>query len=274
MKFQYFTYFLNPISQQSLFPDQRDKNDILMGIMEKKMEYKHMKSDMVYVFHRKEWKYLHGKLGKKSSIKRTLPSDHDFVEHVDINYPYCNLLLNLDNDAETGQKIAFEYNSVVFQSPEAQIKALEKQLNTLLFSNGYAISIHPVVDQKEFWALAKKYDGKIEKLIFTYAVPNLFNLENELSEDLKQSGQKYGITNAAIEFENKAGQLIIPENDPFMKQSAEYTGKGGGEYRLKVKGMKSEISSNKNVKTKSIEDIDLSTDDKETFLEAVNTIFK
>ena len=66
----------------------------------------------------------------------------------------------------------------------------------------------------------------------------------------------------------------IPEDDPFIKQSAEYTGKGGGEYKLKVKGMKSEISSKKNVKTKSIEDIDLITNDKEVFLEAVKIIFK
>jgi len=40
MKFQYFTYFLNPTNQQTLFSDSRDKNDIFLQVLtEKKIEF-------------------------------------------------------------------------------------------------------------------------------------------------------------------------------------------------------------------------------------------
>ncbi|MCX6807350.1 MAG: hypothetical protein NTZ80_00880 [Patescibacteria group bacterium] len=273
MKFQYFTYFLDPLSQQSLFPDTRDKNEIFQKIMSKKMEYQNGTSNLVYVCHNNSEGLLHGKLGKRSSIRRNFPSDNDFIEELETDYPNCNILFNFSNNPETGQKIAFEYNSSVFRFPEKQLKALEKNINTQLFISGYALSIHPVVDQKEFWELIHQHQGRIEKLTFSYAVPNLFNLETALSEDLKSSGKKYGITNASIELENKGGQLLVPSDDPFINQSAEYTGKGGGEYRLKVKGIKTVISSGKNVKTKTFEGIELATNDMESFKEIAKNIF-
>ncbi|MBF0231524.1 MAG: hypothetical protein HQK65_00600 [Desulfamplus sp.] len=229
---------------------------------------------MIYLFHKETGKFIYGKLGKKSSIKRNVPTDNDFSEEVETHYPYCNIIFNTDDNPETGQQIAFEYNTTVFFKPESQLKLLEDYLNTTLFSLGYAISIHPIVDKKEFWSLVDKYQGKIEKLTFSYSVPNLFNLENELSSDLKQSGEKYGITNATIELENKAGHLNIPKDDSFINESAEYTGRGGGEYRLKVKGYKTEFSSNKNVKTKSFEELDLVTNDENTFIETIKNIFR
>ena len=273
MKFQYFTYFLNPLSQQSLFPDTRDKNDILKQIVSKKMEFQNGQANLVYICHSQSNNFIHAKLGKKSSIKKTLPSENDFVEEIETNYPNCHLLFNFSSDPNTGQKIAFEYRAEIFKSPEAQLKALEKQINSELFSSGYAMSIHPIVDEKEFWTIVNSYQGKIEKLTFSYAVPNLFNLQNALSDDLKSSGEKYGITNTTIVLENKDGKLQVPSDDPFIAQSAEYTGKGGGEYKLKIKGLKSEISSGKNVKTKNFEELEFNTDNPESMETLINKIF-
>lgn len=273
MKFEYFTYFLNPTGQKPLFPEKQSKKEILKNALKKKMEYKHRGTDMIYIFHKEEGDFLQAKLGRKSFIRRNIPEENDFAVKEDVDYPYCNVLFNLDNSPETGQRIAFEYNQAVFQSPRVQIDELEEQINLLLLGSGFAISINPIFDQKDFWNLVEKYQGDIERLIFSYAVPNLFDLKNSLSDDLKNSGKKYGITNTTIEFENKAGKLTIPKDDIFMQQSAEYTSKGGGFFRLKVKGINSEFKSKKNVKTREIQNIDLATPDQKSFEAALKIIF-
>jgi len=272
-KFCYFTYFLNSISQTSMFPNKKEKNEILKEILENKMEYKNMKADMIYIFHKENDNFLHGKIGRKSSIRINIPAERDFVEKIDSDYPNCSILFNLNNNPIDGQRIAFEYNSRIFQSPEAQIKAFSNHLNSLLFGSGYAISINPIVDQRDFWEIVKRYQGKIEKLTFSYAVPNLFEIKDSLSEELKKSAEKYGSTNVNIGLENKAGLVIIPENDKFVKESIEYTGKGGGEYRLKIKNMSTEIRSTRSIKTKTIDGIDLIVDNEVEFKKAIKNIF-
>ena len=275
IKFQYFRYFLNHIHQTSLFhtDNSQDKNEILQKILSTKQEYRNKTSQLVYVCHKTLGNTIFGKLGKKSTIKKNTPSSDDFIEEIETDYPYCNILFDSSTDPKLGQRIAFEYKSSVFQNPESQMKSLESHLNTILFSKGYSLSINPIIDKKEFWDLIQLHQGKIEKLTFSYAVPNLFKLDNSLSQDLKDSEDKYGSTNISIELENKAGNLNISNRDDFIQQSAEYTGNGGGEYKLKIKGTEQTIRSDQNTKTKSFQEIDFSTNDPDVLKDIAKSIF-
>ncbi len=271
MKIQYFRYFLNAAKQPDMFPSTEDKNDIFIRLIQEKMEYQNGKNELIYVCHNKVDKLLHAKLGKKSSIKKNIPSEDDFVEQEEEDYPNCNIIFYLDKNPNLGQTIAFEYINSIFSKPEKQLKKFEEIVNKKLHPSGYALSISSIDDERNFWKIIEKNDGQIEKLSFSYAVPNLFNLKNTLSEDLKESSERYGITNTTIELENKNGKLNISTDDQLIKESVEYTEKGGGEFKLKIIGSKTEIKSKDAVKTETF-DFEISSDDKSTFKEACSQI--
>lgn len=272
MRIQYFRYFLNSTEQLSFLSPEKDKNDIFIELIQKRIEYKNQ-SELIYVCHNKLDNLLHAKLGRKSSIKKSIPSKNDFIEREEVDYPNCNIIFYLDNDQNKGQVIAFEYIDSIFSNPEKQLKVFERKINESLHAFGYTLSINSIKDEKEFWKIIEENNGQIEKLSFSYAVPNLFNLKNTLSKDLKESRTKYGITNTTIELENKKGKLNIPKDDPLIKESAEYVSKGGGEFKLRVVGSKTEIKSKDNVRTKTF-DFKIDSDDPSVFKDICSKIIE
>jgi hypothetical protein len=254
MKFQYFTFFLNPVA--NLFEDKRNKIDILTEVlnMEKPLLYKSRGSQLAYVFNKQNNNYIVARLGRKSLIKRILPPNEQFEETKEENWPYCEVLFNLNKDPDKGQKIAFEYKSYIFSSPYEQLKIFADEINSHLMLTGYAISINPVTKEKKFWDLIKEHKGKIEKLSLSFNAPNLFGLKSSFNEELKEAQKEFNLTKTTVEFENPNGELLIPENAELVKQGVEYITKGGGEYSIKIKGHgRKVISSKNNIETKTFD---------------------
>lgn len=92
MKFQYFTYFLNPLEQKALFTDNRDKNEILRFLLAKgKIEYEVRGAQLAFVLVSSKDNYFIGRLGKRASIKRNSPPDKKFKETHEENWPNSNI---------------------------------------------------------------------------------------------------------------------------------------------------------------------------------------
>lgn len=261
MKFQYFTYFLNPIVQQPLFPKKVDKNNILSDILRKlkenPLEYKSGGADIAFVVVHHKDNYVVARLGKRSSLRKSLPPEKLFEETREEHWPHCNVIFNLDNDSETGQKIIFEFKNNIFASPALQLKKLAEEINPLLMPSQFVLSINPVTESQEFWHIINQNKDKIEKLSFIFNSPNLFNLENDLNEELKGIQKDYLATKATIEFENPDGRLKVPENK-LTKQGVEYITKGGGEYRVKIRGRRRTVLSSKGkIKTRDFPEVEI-----------------
>lgn len=277
MKFQYFTYFLNPLEQKPLFTDSRDKNETLRNLLKKgNIEYEvhGVRLAFVLVFHKDN--YFIGRLGKRATIKRNSPPDQKFEEMHEENWPNCVVIINTNTDNGIGQKIAFEFKTNVFPSPFEQLKRFADELNAHFFSSGYAIAINPITEEKEFWKLVGDNHDKIEKLTFTFNSPNLFGIQNSLNDDLKELQKEYSSTKVSLELENPDGKLVIPQNE-LTKQSIEYITKGGGQYSLKIKGRyKKVVRSKDNIKTKTFDDmdIDINSGNQQTLFDVLATIFK
>ncbi|HEV8666927.1 MAG TPA: hypothetical protein VN665_03760 [Candidatus Paceibacterota bacterium] len=275
--FQYFTYFLNPLKQEVLFPDQKDKNEIFRSILKKgKVEYESRKVKHAFVLISEKDNYFIFKLGKRASLKRHLPPDQKFEETVEETWPYCAIIINTNPESGAGQKIAFELKSNVFSNSSDELKHLEDELNTLLFVSGYALSINPVTEKQEFWKIVENNEEHIERLTLTFNSPNLFGLKNSLNQDLKDLQAEYSSTKVTLELENPDGKLVVPKND-LTTQGIDYIAQGGGEYSLKIKGkMKKVIKSKSNIKTKTFEDLDIVLKGKgqETLFNLLDKIFE
>jgi hypothetical protein len=277
MKLQYFVYFLNKLKQQQLFLDKRGKIEILKDILTstKPITFDYRGVSYAYVFVRIQGNYILAKFGRRSIIKKCLPPEDSFEEINEENWPYVSLFINLSDDHNNGQQIAFELNSDIFPNPYSQLKSFSEEISSKIFSSGYIMQVSPVTVEKKFWDIIKDNENKIEKISFSFNAPNLFNLGNSLEQDLKDAQKDYSITKAKIELENPYGLLKVPKND-FIEQGAEYIARGGGEYKITVKG-KRVISNKRNVKTKAFEDLELTLEaegnGQASFLSILDKIF-
>ena len=277
MKFQYFTFFLNPVA--TLFEDKRAKIDILSEILQREepVSYEKRGTSLAYRFNKKEGDYIVGKIGRKSKIKRHLSPEKNFKSQDEENWPFCDVVFYLSSDHEKGQKIAFEYKAGVFVSPNEQLKYFSEKINETLMTYGYVLSINPVTEEQEFWKIVNDNKGKIEKLSFTFNAPNLFDLDNTLNEDLKNLSKEYNINKTTVELENSDGQLSVPENSELVKQGVEYVARGGGQYSFKLKGRgRRVLKSSNNIVTKNFdfENLDIVTNDGEFAKETLKQIFE
>ncbi len=276
MKFQYFTFLLNPTEQGSIFPEKRDKIEILRSILTSEtIVFDSRKVRHAFVVEKAEDDFIIAKFGRRSSIKRHLSPQDQFAEKKEEDWPYSWVIINLSTDPKTGQRIAFEHKTNVFDSPFEQLKNFADAVNSTLFSSGYAVSINPITIDQEFWKLVETNSDRIERLSFTFNAPNLFQLGSTLENDLRASQKDYGLTKATIEFENPTGKLRVPHTE-LMEQAVDYIARGGGEYSLKIKGAKhyEKIKSSKKILTKSFDDIEVITSDQKSFMGIIKEIFK
>ena len=259
MKFILFWFSLNQNSQLQLFWQEKTKNEILWDILAQNMEYKHY-SDVKYVYDRRIGDYAVGQIWRKSSKTITEYKNDGFEDKKTTHYPNALVIFNLsDNYIEGWHRLLLEWKTEVFKNPIDQIKYFENILNTKLQWGWYSLSFYPLFDERDFWKYINTHKGKIEKLTFNYSVPNFLHLKNNLSDDLKDAQQRTWMTNATVVMENKNGSLKIEESDPFIQQSVEYASKWAWEFKIKVRWFKAEYSSSKNIKSISIDEVDLQT---------------
>ncbi len=282
MKFQYFTFFLNPVANLfSEIGEKRDKMDILVEVLKRARtegthHFDHRGAKLAYVFKEKNSNYIISRLGRKSVLKIISPPEEKFLTKKEENWPCCDLIFNLSNDPLTGQRIAFEYKKAVFQNPYEQVKALADEINKDLIPFGWAIAINPITKEQKFWSIINENQGKIEKLSLTFNAPNLFKLTNALNDELKELQTEFNLNKTTVEFENVDGKLKVPEDDNFIKQGVDYITRGGGEYSVRIKGKgKRCISSKDNIETKSFEfeDLEVSANNPTTLKTTLDTIF-
>lgn len=280
MKLQYYVYFLNKIEQQSLFKDERDKNEILKSVLTGKpihYECRGVEYAFVKVFEKDN--YMLARLGKKVFLKKHLSPEEQFKEYDVEDWPHCNVFIHLSGNSKNGQRIAFEYNSNIFQEPLVQLKSFEDEINAKIASSGYIMSISPVTKEHNFWNAVEKNKDNIERLIFSFNSPNLFNLNNTLENELRDIEKKYGSCRTKMEFENPYGKILVPRDDRLIKEGVEYIAKGGGEYKIKIKkGAIKTISNKKNIIIKEFEnlevDIKQETGGQASFLSIFKDIFE
>jgi len=259
MKFIFFWFSLNK-NLQLLLPNFSDlsKNEILARVLSEKIEFQY-RSKILFVPWERKTNFLLGKIWRKSSKILSSFEDDDFKDTKSDHYPHSTIIFNLSENYQDDRWhiIALEDKKEVFQNALNTMDKFEKELNKNLSEYGYAISIYPRTNERNFWKYVQRHKDNIQKVTFTYSVPNFLNIKNSLTEDLNEASKDISITNTTVVLENKNAPLNISEDNDYIKQSAEYTTKGAGEYKIKVKWVRAEYSSENNIKTFSIDEIDV-----------------
>ena len=218
--------------------------------------------------------FVFAKLGKKATSLIGAPPEEHFEKKKMDDWLDCSVFINLSDDKNVGQSIAFERKRHIFDDPLIQLKALGEKINLHLKEFGYRIEINPIADKREFWNLYRENKGSIDEFHVKAIAPNLFGGSDEFSEELKKAKELYNMTTLEVSVKNDEKNLTLPEGDNFVTQALDYTAKGGGEAYLKIKGIK-RYAHKEYPKQHDFDeiDIDMKGADPDNFKHALNKVF-
>lgn len=255
MNFQYFRFFLSPVQGNLLSQLDNSRINSIQEVFKTDFDGKYRGMSYTVRFINQYDDIFHLKIAKHTSIKRNKSPEENFETELMEHWPYINMLVSplkeINNDY--GQIIAIEHKSSILDNPTTLLRDWADSKNVKLQEYGYALSINPITQKESFWNIVNKYKNQIEEVTFEYAMPNLFNTNDTLEEELKNANKDFNASKATISFSNKAGFLNLSENNTLLKQSAEYVDNGGGNFKIKRKGEKKCIISAQKIKSQGFE---------------------
>lgn len=265
MQFQYFRFFLSPIDGNLFTQIPNSKVDALKYIFEK--DYECLYKGITYSICKEKVidDMLLYRIAKHTSVQiNKSPEEHFESEHVD-HWPNISMVIGTNPEINNtyGQIIAVEVKKSVIKDPITILRHWADKLNEQLVAYGYVLSVNPITIEKNFWAIVNKYKNEIEEVVFEYSMPNLFNTGDALEDELKAANQSTNASKAVLMLSNKAGTLNLSEENTLLKQTAEYIENGGGEFKLKRKGVRPYIMSASKIKTQKFEIENLYIESKE-----------
>ena len=160
----------------------------------------------------------------------------DFTEDVVENWPQIFVLF--DNDPEV-QTCFIEDRKQAFSSTKTVAQALEEAFGKLLFRYGLTVSFNPIYDEEYFWKLVDRHRGQVTRVEFTLVTPNMPSISRKVRQLMDNVGQATDaeVTKLALVSDPKGALFLDPENET-LKTLVEYSSDGGGETKVKVRGLK------------------------------------
>ncbi len=213
---------------------------------------------------------FHLRLGANRPAKITKRDASE--EHVD-NWPYIHVFINNDPSI---QKIFIEIKPSVFSSHNVVKTILIDSLNLGLAKYNLHMYMEPLFEEQHFWDLVKKHKNAITKVTFELISPNMSNISAALKFDLSGLSKRTNTQKTELQLNSDPNSALnLEQKDKELASVVEYASNGGGDIRIKARGIKGAISTKKVTKTIEIGEIDFSGKlGKSLFGETLHDFFK
>ena len=168
--------------------------------------------------------------------------------------PYVYLIVNNDPNV---QKIYISEDIEVFRSVNATKNILITIFRKYLHTKYLNIETNEVFDKKTFWTLVKRHQGKIKYINIEMIKPNLANISKSLPEAFKKFAENTNAhrSNIILKAPENGKLEKINESNKELEGLVDYSSKGGGEIKVKVKGISKQLKTSDNIKKIDIEQI-------------------
>jgi len=179
-----------------------------------------------------------------------------FTEEQLENWP--SFLVGFWNDKDV-QKIIVEERFDAFQHTETIISAIEKSFNEKLKKYQLRMHTEALFDIKDFWKIIEKNQGKINSIDFELITPNMANISKVLPDELKDFAKltNTATTNYRITADQDSA-LSIDQTNRQLSGLVNYSSEGGGNIKIKAKGIKRQIQTSKTKRSIEMNDIEIS----------------
>lgn len=256
-----YRYHLSPLthgSQMTLFsPEQMSEKDIVGN---KNIFLKKVLDDVLAKSSGNNPMNLtdHGDgfyLYKIANLK-TQEIPKDFKKRKTNVEPYSFIIIN--NDPKV-QKIAISHNPDAFSYPNVVKNILQKILRRELGKYGLNIEIESLFDKSEFWDTVKQHKHEIKRIQFEFIKPNLANISGSLDKSIKALQNKVNGHKSKLEFEAPTNGVLenINKNNKQINGLVDYSSEGGGNIKMKIKGLKKLYNTESSNVSVEINELDL-----------------
>jgi hypothetical protein len=152
------------------------------------------------------------------------------------NWPHIEAyILNHPDD----QFLIIQDRASAFANTDTVANIILRGTRGALDKIGLSLHIEPLFDEAYFWSLVNQYSNRITWVEFDFITPNMANISKALETTLKNLGKQ---TNAAREklalSSDPTSSLDISQKNPTILGLVEYTSKGAGDIKLKIKGIR------------------------------------
>lgn len=172
--------------------------------------------------------------------RKLLRSTEDFKSEQLDNWPSAAVIVWND---EEKQILAIEHNPNAFNSPSVLARRLQKNIDKHLAPYQLNLHIKTLFDQRLFWDLIKKHEGGIEILEFNYLTPNMASISKALTDTLKNVAKESNSVRNTLQLKaEKNSSLVISEENAQLNGLLDYTSKGGGDVKIKLRGLRKKVT--------------------------------
>lgn len=222
-RFTLFHFSLIPISQMTITMRTRDsREEWLRFALKGPFEFDHFGGSRLYWVPQGEaGECIVGLIQKTKIHELHKPPGEGGGEISKEEWQGSYVMLDPTHHDE-GQRIAVE-NDVVGK-PGSLVKSLAKAINGR-DEAPYQIEIEALFDAARFWAFSNKHDNLLKRIDFDFVVPNMWDTEKDLDEDLRDTGNVTGAERVRIGLSSEHG---VSTDNQKVREGVEYAERGAG----------------------------------------------
>lgn len=182
----------------------------------------------------------------------------DFRREKVENWPHIDAyVLNKPED----QLLIIQDRPTAFTNTDTVANIILRSTRGALDKIGLSLQIEPLFNEAYFWDLVNQYNNKITWVEFDFFTPNMANISKTLASTLKSLGKD---TNAVKEQltlrSDPSSSLDISHNNPTIQGLVDYTSRGAGDIKLKIKGIRKRFQTSNSRREVHLSGVEITAD--------------
>jgi hypothetical protein len=213
------------------------------------------------LLHKEDMGYLY-----KFAVNRALVMEkEDFTAEAISNWPSFYVLVFNHPDE---QLIAVQKRVGTFNDTEVVIDAMMSFMEAQLAERGLITQVSPLFHEAEFWTIVNRFPNRVQEIEFDLITPNMTDISKVLSEELKEFAFRTNTVRTKMGLTaDKDSALQIREDDPNVESLVQYASEGGGNIKLKIRGLKRIEQTKTKKRQLEVESADIEAKSPEAILE-------
>lgn len=277
VSFNIFRYQILPFSreQMSLFdqPISADelvarKNELFLQTLQEVEEFRHAHGEVAHKIIGIDKEMVFIRIGVNRKITR---ETRDFAEEEVDNWPNSLVIFNNRPDIQT---VAVEIEHDAFRHTHTLISIIQEGISQQLDRFLLRAIFNPIFNRSDFWDIVNKYPQRITETTFRMVSPNMSNISETLELDLRAWNRMTNTQETTVQLRSDSeSHLTLREGEQPISSLVDYSSQGGGNIKMKVKGLVKKISTEEQVVEISIEELNVSLES-ETATRELSAIFR
>ncbi len=205
----------------------------------------------------------------KFAANRSLTREtREFTEEEIENWP--SFLVFVWNDPSE-QQIAIQERGAAFRETDIVARVIETTVSFMLADVNLRVYVEAQTCAEAFWTVIDGNRGKVMDVRFELITPNLSNLSQVLSDDLKELAKATNAAKTRLDLiaDPDSAVFISEERSPQVESLVEYSSEGAGDISVKVRGLKRRVHTSRSKRHIEVDEATIKAENAEDIVAAL-----